>query len=280
VVYAPNAQIAAQVGQYAEQYRREKAQLWLGEEMPQWPQPCPLHVTVSMEPPSGATTFSFGPNQVMGMRMEIKGPLDRLLATVLPHEITHTVFAHHFRCPLPRWADEGGSVLSEDQVERDRHDKLVRSLINQGRAIRMRTLLSLKEYPRDVLCLYAEGFSMTEFLVQRSDRKTFLKFVGHGMSHGWDNAVQTYYRHRSVEELEEAWLGYLRAARRLPDAQPASTRPQQPQVTPTGGPVVRLTAPPVPPLAPTPVARGAMPPPDQPGQRFGNGGPPPQQPVA
>ena len=64
VVNAPTPQIAAQVGQYAEHYRKEKAILWLGSEMPPWPQPCPLHVTVTMEPPSGATTFTFGHNQV------------------------------------------------------------------------------------------------------------------------------------------------------------------------------------------------------------------------
>src|SRR5207245_7454617 len=102
VVHAPTPQIAAQVAQYAEHYRKEKALLWLGSEMPPWPQPCPLHVTVTMEPPSGATTFTFGHNQVLSMRMEIKGPLDRLLSSVLPHEITHTVFAYHFRCPVPR----------------------------------------------------------------------------------------------------------------------------------------------------------------------------------
>ncbi len=50
--------------------------------------------------------------------MNIEGPLDRLLSSVLPHEITHTVFAHYFRTPVPRWADEGGSVLSEDDLER------------------------------------------------------------------------------------------------------------------------------------------------------------------
>src|SRR5207253_1585860 len=60
-VHAPNAQIAQQIGQYAEQYRREKAILWLGQEMPRWPQPCPLYVNVTMEPPSGATSFHFGP---------------------------------------------------------------------------------------------------------------------------------------------------------------------------------------------------------------------------
>src|SRR5258708_28904844 len=35
VVEAPTQQIAEQVGQYAEQYRREKAKQWLGQEMPQ-----------------------------------------------------------------------------------------------------------------------------------------------------------------------------------------------------------------------------------------------------
>jgi hypothetical protein len=268
VIHAPTPQIASQVAHYAEQYRREKAMQWLGEEMPNWPHPCPLHVTVTMEPPSGATTFTFGQGQILSMRMEIKGPLDRLLSSVLPHEITHTVFAHHFRCPLPRWADEGGSVLSEDDVERERHDKLVRNILNQGRQIRMRTLLSLKEYPAQVHCLYAQGFSITEFLVKRSDRRTFLNFVGHGMRQGWDSAVQTFYRHRNIEEMEEAWLAYLRDGRRIPDVQLARNQ-RSPQTATPAGTIVRLTLPPVPPLDPAPLARGAMPTPEQIGQRFG-----------
>src|SRR5205085_360726 len=216
-VHAPDAQVARQVGDLAERYRKEKALLWLGQEMPNWPQPCPLYVTVNMEGPSGATSFQFGQGQVMGMKMEIQGPLDRLLASVLPHEITHTVFAHHFRQPVPRWADEGGSVLSEDDIERDRHDRLTRSILNQGRQIPLRHLLSLKEYPREVVCLYAEGFSMSDYLVKRSDRHAFLAFIGHGMQSGWDSAAQSFYGHRSVEELESAWLKYLRDTKIQPD---------------------------------------------------------------
>src|SRR5438105_3934402 len=49
VVTAANPQIAESVGKWAEHYRREKATQWLGREMPQWPQPCPLKVTVSMD---------------------------------------------------------------------------------------------------------------------------------------------------------------------------------------------------------------------------------------
>jgi hypothetical protein len=40
VVEAPTREIAQRIGKYAEHYRREKAQQWLGREMPTWPQPC------------------------------------------------------------------------------------------------------------------------------------------------------------------------------------------------------------------------------------------------
>jgi hypothetical protein len=279
VVYAPNSQIAQQFGRAAEQYRKEKALLWLGYEMPPWPQRCPLYVKVTMGGPGGATSFNFGPNGVAGQRMEIEGPLDRLLASVLPHEVTHTVFAYYFRRPVPRWADEGGSVLSEDDPERIRHDKLVRYILNHNKAIRMRTLFSLTDYPRDVMCLYAEGFSIANFLVTAKDRQTYLKFVAHGMSRlGWDSAVRTYYRYRSVEELEEAWLAELRRTKgkgvmlvsNNPTVKPASALT-------TGRTLVRLTAPPVQPLEDSgrqPVYRGRAANSERDSGRFGDSGRP------
>jgi hypothetical protein len=272
VVHAATPQIAEQVGQWAEYYRREKAQLWLGQEMQQWPQPCPITVQVSMDGPSGATTFSFAGGQVHSQNMQIRGPLDRLISSVLPHEITHAVFAYHFRMPVPRWADEGGSVLSEDDIERDRHDKLVRQILNQGRGMPVRTLVSLKEYPRDVMCLYAQGFSLADYLVNRSDRPTFLNFVACGMQMGWDQAAQRFYRHRSVDELEGAWLQHLRDTRR----QPANI-----QVAGNGKPtgtMVRSTAPPAQPFDPQPIFRGQAPTADQVGQRFETPGMPVSRP--
>lgn len=270
VVTAPNPQIAQQVGQWAEHYRREKAVQWLGQEMPNWPQPCPLQVSVTMEGPSGATSFHFGQGRILGMKMEIQGPLDRLIASVLPHEITHTVFAHYFRCPVPRWADEGGSVLSEDDLERDRHDKLTRQILNNHQQIPLRRLFSLKDYPREVMCLYAQGFSMSDFLVKRSDRRTFLAFVAQGMNAGWDNAVQTFYGLRTVEELEEAWLKHLRDTRRTQPSGELQLATNQPRGGDTKRNVVRMTAPPAQPLEPAPVVRGVSPGPDQTGQRFGD----------
>src|SRR4051794_36484909 len=77
VVHAPNLsqEDTEKVGRWAEHYRREKAKEWLGQEMPTWAQPCPLHVQVNMDGPSGATSFMFGPQGVTSQKMEIQGPL-------------------------------------------------------------------------------------------------------------------------------------------------------------------------------------------------------------
>ena len=110
VVEASTPELAAEFGRLAEKYRREKAIEWLGREMPTWPQPCPLKITVTMGGAGGATSFNFLGNRI-DQTMHIEGALDRLKVSVLPHEVTHTVFAYHFRQPVPRWADEGGRGL-------------------------------------------------------------------------------------------------------------------------------------------------------------------------
>ncbi|HEV8059794.1 MAG TPA: hypothetical protein VGP68_07965 [Gemmataceae bacterium] len=255
VVEAPTPQIAEQVSKWAEYYRREKAVLWLGKEMPNWPTPCPLHVKVTHSGASGATSFNFSGGGVW-QTMEIEGPLDRLIYSVLPHEVTHTVFAHYFGAPVPRWADEGGAVLSEDEIECSRHDTMVRQILNAGGALRLPSLFSLKDYPRDprdIGALYAQGFSVSKFLVGLSNRQTFLSFVAHGMqsNYGWDNAARTYYRFQNVTELEQAWLADLRNSRK----QPASAAPvilaknEVGSRTDSAKAIVRLTAPPAQPLA-------------------------------
>lgn len=270
IIYAPTQQIAEQMGQYAERYRREKALEWLGYEMKPWGRRCPLEVTVNMGGSGGATSFVFDRGQIQDQKMEIQGRLDRLLASVLPHEVTHTVFAYYFRRPVPRWADEGGSVLSEDQLERSRHDHLVRNILRtRGRAMPLRRLFNLRNYPSDVMVLYAQGYSVTNFLVSKSSKPRFLRFLDEGMRRGWDSALNTHYGFRSVEALEEAWLDHLR---RTPPESPTDRDPPmvvQGQPRPTGNPsraslsnqvVVRQTTPPVPlslnPSGRQPIVRG------------------------
>jgi hypothetical protein len=220
VVDAPTKELAKQFGEYAEKYRREKALEWIGTEMPRWPHRCPLRVEVTPGRTGGATTFTFGVGSdrrpgVMEQKMHIFGGMDQLLNSVLPHEITHTVLAHRFGQAVPRWADEGGSVLSENDEERFNHDVRCREVLNQGRGIPLRHLFTLKEYPRDMIVLYAQGYSITEYLVnQCGGRRKFLDFVGMGMrsdNKNWEEALQAVYgdQFSSLDDLQDRWIAAL-----------------------------------------------------------------------
>ena len=260
VVEASTPQLAERFGQWAEYYRKQKAIEWLGQEMPPWGQPCPLKITVQYSGSGGATSFGFDNGRILSIDMRIEGTVDRLVASVLPHEVTHTVLAYYFRVPVPRWADEGGAVLSEDDQERNRHDGLVRQVLaTPRRAIPLSRLFQLTTYPSDVMVLYAEGYSVTNFLVGKSSRPAFLAFIRDGMTRGWNQAVQTHYGYHSVNELEEAWIQHLKNTPRAPGAI-ASAGGHRPGLDGdlASRVVVRQTLPPAFPVlgAPRPVVRG------------------------
>jgi hypothetical protein len=265
VVSAPDEQLARRFGEMAEFYRREKAMEWLGQEMPAWPRRCPLRVEINGSGAGGATTFNFGTDAgrsvVTERKMEIRGDVKQLLNSVLPHEITHTVLAEHFGRPVPRWADEGGSVLSENDEERYSHDIRCRDLLNGGRGIRLRVLFRMTEYPRDMIVLYAQGYSITAYLVERGGggldgRQKLLRFLGEGMNGNtpaaWDGAAQRVYGAESIDTLETKWLDSLRtppsrvAARgAVPGATLASAGGTRTDVRTSAPPAVPLLEPPV-----------------------------------
>jgi hypothetical protein len=214
VVDAPTVAIAKQVGDAAEQYRRDKAKQWLGKEMPAWPERCPLKVTVTTGGTFGATTFTFDKGKMLCQAMQVEGSVERILANVVPHEVTHTVLAHRFRRPLARWADEGIAVLAEDPGAHKRQDKVLREVLaSPDQIIPLRRLFAATEYPNDATglrALYAEGHSVARFLVDAKDRATLLAFVDQGMRDGWDKACKTHYKYAGVDELEQAWLSHVK----------------------------------------------------------------------
>jgi hypothetical protein len=281
VTSAPTPELAREFGDAAERYRKEKAFDWLGREMPPWPRKCPLEVQLTMGSAGGATTFTFGADGggrgvVTSQRMEIRGEKRQLLDSVLPHEVTHTVLAHHFGRPVPRWADEGGSVLSENEQERFNHDIKCREMLNAGRAIVLRTLFRMTEYPRDMLVLYAQGYSVSAFLVERGGngregRGKLLTFLGVGMqgntAESWNEACRRVYGFESVDALEAAWIDSLKTsppsravARELGNIGPRGTSAGSLAANAGGRTELRSSAPPALPVLEPPVkARAAAP---------------------
>ncbi|HEX4590299.1 MAG TPA: sigma factor-like helix-turn-helix DNA-binding protein, partial [Gemmataceae bacterium] len=212
-VTAPTPEIARQVAEAAERARKNQAVLWLGKPMPTWSRRCPLTLKLTAGGTGGATKFNFdfrGNYQVLSM--EFEGQLDKVLAICLPHEMTHTVLAHHFRYPVPRWADEGAAVLAEDESARRQHDRLIGDYLNRHQTIAVRRVFELKDYGEiaDVMVLYAQGYSLSRFLIERKDRAAFLRFVDRGIAGKWDVAASVCYGFDSVEDLEAAWLADVR----------------------------------------------------------------------
>ena len=214
VVTAPTPSIARQVAKAAERSRRQLAIEWLGKAMPRWAKPCMVTVHVGKKlGAGGATNFLFENGEVFGWRMTIQGSLERILDSVLPHEITHTVFASHFREPLPRWADEGACTTVEHRSEREKQEKMLLSFLRArpSRGIPFSRMFSMKEYPRDFVPLYAQGYSLARFLINKGGKRKFLDYIGDGLKqNNWPSATKKHYGHSSLASLQNDWLDWVR----------------------------------------------------------------------
>lgn len=215
VVTAPTKEFAEQVGKAAEFYRKDLAVKWLGKQLPKnWYRPCPISVRVGQIGAGGATSFQFDKGEVFGWKMNVQGTEERILDSVIPHEVSHMIFATHFRRPLPRWADEGAATIIEHESERMRQMQMLKQVNNNGTRYSLRQLMSIKEYPSSmqrVLTLYAQGYSLSDYLIQKKGRENFLEFLQTAHQHGWDNALRKHYKLKSIEHLEGKWDNWVMA---------------------------------------------------------------------
>jgi hypothetical protein len=228
IIDAPSAAFAKEVGDAAEIYRKRMAIEWTGKTMPNWSRPCLISVHVGPQlGAGGATTFMFDRGEVFGWRMTIQGSRERILDSVLPHEVTHTVIASHFRQPLPRWADEGGCTTVEHTSERAKQERMLVQFLQTGRGISFARMFAMKEYPHDVMPLYAQGYSLARYLIGHGGKRKFISYIGDGLdSENWDAATKKHYGHASLGVLQNAWLQWVRRGMPIkpgPDAKAPST---------------------------------------------------------
>jgi hypothetical protein len=133
---------------------------------------------------------------------------------VLPHEITHTIFATHFGCALPRWADAGGSTTVEHASERAKQQANLIRFLKGNKGIAFSTMFRMTDYPPEMLPLYAQGYSLTRFLIMHGGeqgKRKFVTFVGEGLRHrNWTKATSEHYGFKSLQELQDAWVEWVK----------------------------------------------------------------------
>jgi|GEM_PF-287219 len=219
-----SAALARHFGETAETLRHDLAILWLGEPLPQWSAPCPIHFRVGKLGAGGETSFTFSNDtpfsgEVFGWEMKIQGSVEALTTAVLPHEITHMIFASYFRCPLPRWFDEGGATSVEDDGERMNYRRQLYQFLRTDRGIPFNDMVRMTKYPNDVMPFYAQGFSVVEYLIAKRGHHQFIRFAGDGLvSKDWGAAVRKNYGFKNLGELQVSWNDWVIAG--CPPLQP------------------------------------------------------------
>ena len=223
IVYANDRIMAAKVSQAAEGFRKSLAAQWLGRELPAWQQKCPIHVKIDLHA-GGETKFAFqmagGSNRGVPVdwEMNIFGSPERILDAVLPHEITHTIFATHFGRPLPRWADEGACTTVEHISERSKNHQMLLQFLTTSRGIPFNRMYTMKQYPSDILPLYAQGYSLAKYLIFQNGRRHFLNYIDRGMQYeeqgagllGWNRATSEFYGFDDLSNLQLSWVAWVR----------------------------------------------------------------------
>ncbi|GHT10437.1 hypothetical protein FACS1894170_02530 [Planctomycetales bacterium] len=221
IVNAPDALTAKQFGDAAEQYRHDLSLLWLGKTLPNWSSKCPVRVQVGANlGAGGATTFVFDNGEVYDWDMDIQGSKERILDSVLPHEITHTVFATYFRSPIPRWLDEGAATSVEHINEKKQYQQLLKTFLASDslQCLPFNKLVTLKEYPDDPMPFYAQGHSVVEYLLllgeqlggQTETHRHLVQFTETVMATGdWHSALQKHYQVATLGNLQMDWIAWL-----------------------------------------------------------------------
>jgi hypothetical protein len=260
LVTAPTPELAREIGDAAEACRRDLALEWLGRELPPWRDICTISARVSPNlGAGGATTFMFDNGQPFGWKMTLQGSRERILDSVLPHEITHTIFATHFGRPLPRWADEGACTTVEHPTEKNKQHHLLITFLTSGRGIAFNEMFAMREYPADILPLYSQGYSLARFLIAQGGKRKYIAYVGDGMHwHNWTAATKKHYGYDSLSHLQITWLDWVRrGSPALPASSPETALAAYDQAIPAKSAAGIASAGPTP--ATTPSASAADP---------------------
>jgi len=216
IVHTSDPRLARRFAEAAEAYRHQLAVEWLGMRLPDWAKPCPITAHVGPHlGAGGATTFIFDRGEVFGWRMTVQGPEERIVDSVLPHEITHMILASYFRRPLPRWADEGAATSVEHPSERAKYYRMLHDYLRAGRTIPLTELFRMQEYPPNMLVLYAQGYLLAEFLIQQGGRQKYVAFLKTALDRGdWEGALGEYYGYPSLPDFHRQWLAWVQQGAR------------------------------------------------------------------
>lgn len=209
IVLADDAELAEEVLTQAERYRRQIAEEWLGEALPEGVGAAMINVRISSTEDSGLTWPTDPASARRYHRVWLTTSQAQATGAVLKHELTHVVLATWMPQRLPPWADEGAASRYDDVSRVAQRRRALEWFARSENWPRLIHVLEDDTITAGELTSYTVAASLSDFLLQRGDRATLLRFAAAGRRLGWDEALKTHYRIEDVSELQLAWQAHL-----------------------------------------------------------------------
>lgn len=220
-IFHTDPALARQVGEVAEATRSAQLRRWSGSESnTRWVPVCEVFLYPNAaifsqqtgQPPDspGFSTSGLMAGRVTARRVNLRTDHPKLVAAILPHEVTHIVLAELFpEQQIPRWADEGMAVLAEPSDEQQHRAADLHAPLRGGKIFSVDQLMVM-DYPEGQHwpLYYAQSISLTKYLVELDSPVRFVEFVRDAQKHGFEPALQRHYQISSYRDLQERWLVY------------------------------------------------------------------------
>ena len=220
-IFHADGRMAESVAQAAERVRAAQAKRWGSSALERpWTARCEIYLypdgkafakaTGQPEDSPGFSTMESDRKQITSRKVLLHADQPKLLAAILPHEVTHVVVADLFIVQqIPRWADEGIAVLAEPDAEQTLRAGDLRESLASGQVIDLSQLMSTDTpEAKDWSLYYAQSVSLTRFLVEQATPEQLIQFVQESGREGTEAALRDVYHIGGFAELQKRWQGY------------------------------------------------------------------------
>lgn len=202
---------AEQVIGRAERYRKEIAEEWLGRALPPSVGRTIITVRFSDQQDRGRT---WAKEDLRSRFHNIDLITSRDLATgeTLKHEVAHVVLSTQYAgdARLAPWAEEGIASRYDDSERVAIRSQIVHWFAETGNWPDIESVMRAELIPSMDRSSYAVAATLADFLIERRDKESFLRFAETARSRGWNESLDTFYGIRNIDQLQLLWQAWIK----------------------------------------------------------------------
>ena len=202
---------AEQVLEQAEAYRQAIAREWLGSELPPSVGRTIINVRFSQVKDQGVTW----PKEDLQRRYHniyLTTTRELALGETLKHEVAHVVLTTRYAGDrrLAPWVEEGIASRYDDAERIAIRKSLIRWFDSTQQWPEIEAVVRAEMLPIFDQKAYTVAATLVDFLIQRRDKATFLRFAESARTRGWNESLQTHYDIRNLDQLQQLWQTWVK----------------------------------------------------------------------